>query len=732
MDIALLIITVTINLLLGTIIFLRDRHAAYAQRFGAMSLLICLWIASNYITNHDDWNNLLVNDITNRIAYLAGLGSVIAGLLFTYVFPTIYKVGRAEKISLWVITAGMGLLSVTDLVAGTVTRDENGLLVFSVAPLLWLYAVAFIVVVGLLAKNLLSNVRKSNNIRRRQSVLLLFAFCSTALTGLFLNVILPLVGISWDVTRFGPLSTLLLVVVVAYTIVKHGLFDIRLAAVRSVAYVLSLVTFCVIYYIFSFIITSTLFQGDVRAAASINPINVFLAILLVFLFQPIKSFFDKFTNNIFYRDRYDTTDFYARLGGVLTTTTDLRSLLERASQEIGDTLKSEHTFFFVQYKHGHHITAGTKRQTEIPFADIRSLSEYVKKEKLEIIVAELLPDNHPIQRLLISYRLAILMPLVRGTVIFGYLALGDKRSGEYTDHDIRALTTISDELTIAIQNVLSVQEIKDININLQQRIDAATAELRTSNTQLRHLDKTKDEFLSMASHQLRTPLTSVKGYLSMVLDGDTGKITRAQKQLLSEAYASSERMVHLIHDFLNVSRLQTGKFILELHPYDIAKLVEEEVKSLQRAAQVRNMKLTFANHLKKGLVLNIDENKLRQVVMNFIDNALFYSHDNSVIDVVLTKKDGHVIVKVKDSGIGVPKAEQSQLFTKFYRASNARKQRPDGTGVGIFLAKKVVTDHGGDVLFESVEGKGSTFGFTLPIARLQALLEKQPDKLDNK
>jgi signal transduction histidine kinase len=114
----------------------------------------------------------------------------------------------------------------------------------------------------------------------------------------------------------------------------------------------------------------------------------------------------------------------------------------------------------------------------------------------------------------------------------------------------------------------------------------------------------------------------------------------------------------------------------------------------------------------------IDETKVRQVVMNFIDNALYYSRPDGKITVKLDKVGDNVELRVIDNGIGVPKAEQEHLFTKFFRAANARKQRPDGTGVGIFLAKKVVNEHGGEIIFESTEGVGSTFGFTLPIAKL--------------
>src|SRR5690606_31430711 len=134
-------------------------------------------------------------------------------------------------------------------------------------------------------------------------------------------------------------------------------------------------------------------------------------------------------------------------------------------------------------------------------------------------------------------------------------------TGGYGKQDRAALNAIANELVIAVQNARSVQALRDLNANLEQRINDATKELRKNNTQLKQADEAKDEFVSMASHQLRTPLTSVKGYISMVLEGDAGAITPMQKKLLEEAFTSSERMVHLIGDFLNVSRLQTGKFV---------------------------------------------------------------------------------------------------------------------------------------------------------------------------
>jgi signal transduction histidine kinase len=311
-----------------------------------------------------------------------------------------------------------------------------------------------------------------------------------------------------------------------------------------------------------------------------------------------------------------------------------------------------------------------------------------------------------------------------------YLFVGRRRSREYTQRDVRVLETIANELMIAIQNALSVQEVKDINATLQQRVNDATKELRTTNKQLQRLDAAKDEFISMASHQLRTPLTSVKGYISMVLEGDMGHITKQQREVLEEAFASSERMVHLIGDFLNVSRLKTGKFIIDRRSSDLVKVITQEIASLQSTAKAHNLELSFRQP-SYFPILYLDEAKIRQVVMNFIDNAIYYSREGTAIKVALSISDGSAVLTVKDTGIGVPPAEQAHLFTKFFRATNARKKRPDGTGVGLFLAKKVIVAHGGSMVFESTEGEGSTFGFRLPIKLLSEPATGNAEELNN-
>ncbi|HWT55837.1 MAG TPA: HAMP domain-containing sensor histidine kinase [Candidatus Microsaccharimonas sp.] len=309
----------------------------------------------------------------------------------------------------------------------------------------------------------------------------------------------------------------------------------------------------------------------------------------------------------------------------------------------------------------------------------------------------------------VPIRSVYVLKLIARQRIVGLMVAGFYNELEaISEQSMQLLDRLSEPIGIALDNRLLFEENRRIVLQLQR-----------SNIKLKALDETKDDFISMASHQLRTPLTSIKGYLSMVLEGDAGEINETQRKMLGQAFTSSQRMVYLIADLLNVSRLKTGKFIIESASTDLSQMIDEEMAQLTEAAASRGLTLTF----KKPATfpkLMLDETKTRQVIMNFIDNAIYYTPKDGHIKVELKDTGPTIEFRVVDDGMGVPKAEQHHLFTKFYRAGNARKARPDGTGLGLFMAKKVVTAQGGAIIFESKESKGSTFGFTFSKAKLQA------------
>ena len=299
-----------------------------------------------------------------------------------------------------------------------------------------------------------------------------------------------------------------------------------------------------------------------------------------------------------------------------------------------------------------------------------------------------------------------------GLMVIGFTGVNAK----LLPRDEALLDRLGEAVGVAIDNKVLFEENQYV---LKQ--------LRQTNQKLRDLDETKDEFISMASHQLRTPLTSVKGYVSMVLEGDVGKISEEQKKLLSQAFISSQRMVYLIADLLNVSRLKTGKFVIQRQPAQLADVIESEISQLVETAKGRKLELSFQKP-ENFPIVNLDETKIRQVIMNFVDNAIYYTPAGGHIQVNLVDKGESIEFTVVDDGIGVPKEEQKNMFTKFYRAANAQKARPDGTGLGLFMAQKVIVAQGGAIIFHSEPGKGSTFGFSFSKAKLEELSKTKQTK----
>ncbi len=347
-------------------------------------------------------------------------------------------------------------------------------------------------------------------------------------------------------------------------------------------------------------------------------------------------------------------------------------------------------------------------QPHMSWKEARSLDTDVHTTMLD---AKKVPERSHIAKLLKSYNVRYVLPLNHGDQRIGYVFIRTKRTLSSWQRSI--IDSARSDIAHALASALNTHQVHSRNSMLEQKMAFSTDAEHASGTQASELDNARNEFVSMASHQLRTPLTSIKGYLSMVLEGDAGEISKEQRKLLSEAFLSSERMVRLISDFLDVSRIQTGKFMIDAQDVDLTKLIKQEARQLTVSAKARGLEIKL-DLPESAVIVPADESKIRQVLMNFIDNAIYYSPEKTTITVQLTQTDKQVSIKVIDQGIGVPMEEQEKLFEKFFRASNARMQRPDGTGVGLYLARQIIEGHNGKIIFSSQPGRGSTFGFSLP------------------
>lgn len=243
---------------------------------------------------------------------------------------------------------------------------------------------------------------------------------------------------------------------------------------------------------------------------------------------------------------------------------------------------------------------------------------------------------------------------------------------------------------------------------LKLELEKSNSQLGVANDKLKDLDRLKTEFLSLASHQLRSPLTAIKGYASMLLEGDYGDINPEAKDAISRVFQSSNNLQIIVEDLLNVSKIEQGGMKYEMANFDFASLVKSITKDLSINAKGKNLELKYTTPENEVFNVHGDQIKLRQVVLNFIDNAIKYTKVGH-IDTSIIKKDGKIIFSVKDTGMGLTPEIIDTLFQKFNRGDGAR-MNTSGSGLGLYLAKEIVRAHDGKVWIESEGlGKGSTF-----------------------
>jgi PAS domain S-box-containing protein len=237
------------------------------------------------------------------------------------------------------------------------------------------------------------------------------------------------------------------------------------------------------------------------------------------------------------------------------------------------------------------------------------------------------------------------------------------------------------------------------------------------------VERMKTEFVSIAAHQLRTPISAIKWTLRMILDGDLGPINEEQRDFLDKTYKSNERMINLINDLLNVTRIEEGRHLYNLVLKNLEDLIESQVSNYADLLVQKKLTLNFEKPAQVLPQVKIDVEKATLVISNLIENAIKYTPAGGNIYVEVAQEGANIKVSVRDTGMGILRDQQNRIFTKYFRGSNALKMETEGTGLGLFIAKNVVETHGGKIWFVSEEGKGTTFFFTLPIA---GEAEKQP------
>ncbi len=701
------IIVAALNFLLGLVVFMKNWHRPQNVFFAVFAWLMSAFILANYFSNYFGVGHNAVIWINRTVFFCPALAlyfMFIFSLSLVNLWPKNFK---PIAISTGLASLAVALIGASPLVVHDVRKLAN---VYETVPgpMLPVYFGYILVIATAIVAVLALGWRRQKGATRVRIGYVALSFFATAAVVITCDMILPLGFHNYAFSIYGPCGTLILVGGMTYTIIRHHLFDIRLVVTRSLAYLMLLFTLGIMYALLAFRLGSLIFHSAALSATQ-QTFNVAVAIVLAFTFQPLRRFFEKTTDRIFYRDKYDPQTLLNTLGTIMASEIELEHLGGDVIRELVHQMRLSMADLVVLDRGRLFFEAHTDNASQNP-ADIVTLA----KLPATLVVSDE-TEPGPLKDILEQLHATVVVPLQSSTEHIGWLTLGEKRNGDIFNHtDIRTLTILANELAIAIHNAKSFTQIQHFNQTLQIRVAEATKQLRDANAHLQQLVVVKDEFISMASHQLGTPLTVLDGYISMLESGIYGPVSTKQHAPLDTALHRVRLMKRLVADFLNVSRMEAGRFFIEAAPTDLNKVVPEEVDMLKDRAIEKQTTLHFVPPVKPVPMVNIDEQKTRQAIMNLIDNAIFYT-PNGLVKVTLNQEGNNVVFRVVDNGIGVPLSAQKQLFSKFFRAPNAKRERPNGTGIGLFLVKRVIEDQGGILIFESTEHKGSIFGFKLPI-----------------
>ena len=503
------------------------------------------------------------------------------------------------------------------------------------------------------------------------------------------------------------------VALVAYAIVKYRLMGIRLIASRVYVYALIAIFSYAYFYLVVLVDDNALDGVYGQKALFFAP---FFSLVFAILFIPLFKQIQKSSDIIFYSG-YNPRKIIKNLGLQLSSVINLDELLTILEFEFKKILATENIEVYLLHKKEKDVCSFSP--IKLPGAKDVIIEGIVCDEimKSKAIIVRDEADKMGRKKLakeLDKLHSKVVAPLTLRSEVIGVILLDKKITDEaYSQEDIEFLEIISAQAAVAIENARLYKQVDEFNKTLQQKVDEQTRDIKDKTERLRRLIEMRSDFLDITSHQLRTPVSVIKGVLSML---DEGSIPEAKKQeFIRGALVKSIKLSEIINDILRASEMDSDKLQVKIKPTNLNELLAKIKEDKIKVAEMKKLKLEFVLPKKPLPPVLSDERYLEQVLINLINNSLQYT-PKGTITVSAEVKKNVVIVRIKDTGIGIAPDELHKLFQKFGRAGNAVASYTDGSGLGLYIIKQIVGAHrGAKIELEHTElGKGTTFALTLP------------------
>lgn len=700
-----------LSLSLGLIVFIKNPKKQINITFALFAFAVALWSFSYFF-----WQ--ISSSKEDAIAWLKLLMAFAIFIPAFYLHLVTTLTNSSNKYILAISYLIFSIFFLFDLLTSLFIQGTRPLLMFGFWPIPGpIFHIFLIIWAGIVIYStylLYLSQKSSNGLIKMQTKYLLWGMIIGFAGGstnyfLWYGILIPPVG---------NILVSLYIGLTAYAIVRHSFLDIRLVIARTVSFAL-LVTLIGLLYTLLFAFLSYAFIG-VTFELRVITIFTLLTLLVSFSFQPIHRALEKITDKLFYKDKYDTSKLLYDLALVMASTLELKDLASRLIETLISQIRISRGMFILTEK-GHIYDVVYQGYQTKPVLDRQKISSLLTLSSITIF--EELPEGD-MKNVMREEGFMVVIPLYTKGEDVDLLVLGEKLSGDiYTPEDIRVLNIIAPEATVAIQNAKAYEEIRRFNITLQEEVDKATKDLQVTNQRLKELDKLKDDFVSVTSHELRTPMTAIRSYTWMALHKSDVPLSERLKKYLIRTLLSTERLINLVNDMLNVSRIESGRIEIIPEGVDLISLARDIIdEAYHSKAPQKNIEiLLLEDSIPKVFA---DPEKLREVFLNILGNAVKFTPSGGTITISFFT-DGKVVeTSIKDSGVGISKEDLGRLFQKFGRLDNSYVSTASsgGTGLGLYISKSLVELMHGRIWVSSEGlGKGATFTVSLPVASQEVL-----------
>jgi len=703
-----LILGGAISLFSGYFTYIKNRKEALNQSWFLMSIASVFWSFGYFV---------MINAPSKEIAWISnyvlqvGVMLVLV-LFFRFILILTGKINKKKYRRLLFLLSGITVFFIIFNFTKFFVDDMVPRFIFNyvcnAGPLYYLFFINFCVWTLISLIILFSSYKESTGAKAQQIkyvLLSMIGFVGGASTfPLHFNINIP----PYTIIFYS-----LYPLVIFYSIIRHRLMGINVVLSKFYLYI---IVACIPYAVFNLTIyIEEHFLGGLYSTPSLI-FGPFVSIVFSVCFIPFYEYVQGLADRIFFGN-HNPKKIIKDLTIKLNNTTKLKEIFRILIEEFEIVLNTKEICILTLCNNGKKIKKRSKpcflQKRKIKANNIIfDVDQMIIENELKLIKTR---NNAKLAKELKKYKIEIIIPLISDKKKIGMIFLGQKDDlGAYTQGDLEFLETLTPQIAIAVENARLHDEIEDFNKNLQKRVDKQTKEIREKAEHLQKLLTVRSEFLDIASHQLRTPSSVIKGVLSMVHEGSLPP--EKQKELLDAAFQKSLKLEEIIDEILRASEMDSEKFNLQLVPLSITKILDEIYQDKLNNAAIKNLEFKIDIPPKVDLVLS-DPIYIKHIVRNLINNAIQYTNEGSITIRVVPKKNT-IDVEVIDTGIGIPKQDINKLFQKFSRAENAVMAYANGSGLGLFIVKKIIDAHkGASVKVKKTElGRGTTFVLTLPIA----------------